>query len=1029
MSLFQKSVLNNYLNTINDDEINSGWEKIQDYQKMSSKVRDFKEEVFQAGFLTKIFVECLGYKSQYDSADEGNLFFEEKNISDSKKADGAIKKENEVILVIELKGTNTKNLKFVEAQAFGYKAHHPKCEYVVTSNFEKLRFYVENAVDCEEFDLFNLSKEDYKLLHLCLHKDSIFNGIPKKLKNESVLVEESITKKLYKDYSAFRNEIFNSLVETNSEYDKLLLFNKTQKLLDRFLFIFFAEDRNLVPANSISKIISKWEGDIAFGESRSLYSIFKQYFSVLNIGRPAKGEHESIFAFNGGLFANDEILDSIDIDDNILLKHTKNLSHYDFESEISVNILGHIFEHSLSEIEEIQNEISGLKTETSKRKKDGIFYTPKYITKYIVDNTVGKLCEEKKTELDIQEYEFEKKRKGRQKATLKKLVQKLEDYRKWLLQITICDPACGSGAFLNQALEFLIAEHQYIDELQAKLFGDAMVLSEVENAILENNIYGVDINEESVEIAKLSLWLRTAEKGRKLTSLNNNIKCGNSLIDDPTVAVDKAFDWKKEFPEVFEKGGFDVIIGNPPYVKARDNDDILGRNFIEKNYKSPYKMWDLYVPFIEKGIELTKENGLSAMIIPDTIGKSDYTKKLVNLIEENYFLYQIDFFPDIYVFQNVGVRSKITFIQKLKSTKPAKKVKRVQNVYDAIEVENKSKGEEQYLLNVAEFKINTEKCITLADLCYVSYGMRLNSDKSDPEKFKKTDLLSATKNEIHSKIYTEGKYLERYVITKDLYLEYNTERCPSRLVRPTFPELYPPSKLLLSRQKKVAVYTDKSHYCDNTIIMAIPAYELSSVNNNSIKKYYKNIKKDRVIVESNSESYKLKYLLAVINSKLISYHIKFESKGKIDFYPDDWKDLPIFQANSVEQNLLSKLSKTRIEQENLLQNISSNFIKLINSKFNISALSGKIENWHELEFGVLLKELEKLRKKSAKENATEYKKLSLSEEAEWMQYFNEQKEKAEVLKTEIDKTDKEIDQMVYELYGLTNEEIEIVENN
>ena len=121
-----------------------------------------------------------------------------------------------------------------------------------------------------------------------------------------------------------------------------------------------------------------------------------------------------------------------------------------------------------------------------------------------------------------------------------------------MLQITICDPA-EVELFLNQALEFLIAEHQYIDELQAKLFGDAMVLSEVENAILENNIYGVDINEESVEIAKLSLWLRTAQKGRKLTSLNNNIKCGNSLIDDPSVAGNKAFHWQSEFPEVFKE--------------------------------------------------------------------------------------------------------------------------------------------------------------------------------------------------------------------------------------------------------------------------------------------------------------------------------------------------------------------------------------------------------------------------------------------------------------------------------------------
>ena len=595
MALFQKSVLNNYLNTINDDEINSGWEKIQDYQKMSSKVRGFKEEAFQAGFLTKIFVECLGYKSQYDSEDEGNLFFEEKNISDSKKADGAIKKDNEVIIVIELKGTNTKDLKSVEAQAFGYKAHHPKCEYVATSNFEKLRFYIENAVDYEEFDLFNLSKEDYKLLHLCLHKDNVFNGIPKKLKNESVLVEESITKKLYKDYSDFRNEIFNSLVETNSEYDKLLLFNKTQKLLDRFLFIFFAEDRNLVPANSISKIISKWEGDVAFGESRSLYSIFKQYFFVLNVGRPAKGEHESIFAYNGGLFSEDEVLDKIEVDDNILLKHTKNLSRYDFESDVSVNILGHIFEHSLSEIEEIQNEIIGVETDktSTKRKKDGVFYTPSYITKYIVENTVGKLCQKKKEELEINEEVY-----TQHKARSQKRIDNLNTYREWLLQLTICDPACGSGAFLIQALNFLIEEHKYIDELNAGYHGASISFSNITSSILENNLYGVDINEESVEIAKLSLWLRTAEKGRKLTSLNQNLKCGNSLIDDPEIAEGKSFNWKNEFPKVFEDGGFDIIIGNPPYVFARDNISEKIKDYYNENYVSAEYQLNTYLLFI-----------------------------------------------------------------------------------------------------------------------------------------------------------------------------------------------------------------------------------------------------------------------------------------------------------------------------------------------------------------------------------------------------------------------------------------------
>lgn len=109
---------------------------------------------------------------------------------------------------------------------------------------------------------------------------------------------------------------------------------------------------------------------------------------------------------------------------------------------------------------------------------------------------------------------------------------------------------------LNQALDFLITEHKYIDELQAKLFGDALVLSDVEKSILENNLYGVDLNEESVEIAKLSLWLRTAQPNRKLNDLNNNIKCGNSLIDDVAIAGEKAFNWQTAFPKIFDKGGF-----------------------------------------------------------------------------------------------------------------------------------------------------------------------------------------------------------------------------------------------------------------------------------------------------------------------------------------------------------------------------------------------------------------------------------------------------------------------------------------
>ena len=326
----------------------------------------------------------------------------------------------------------------------------------------------------------------------------------------------------------------------------------------------------------------------------------------------------------------------------------------------------------MNDIDEIQAEIRGLSTEQTKtkRKKDGVFYTPKYITKYIIDNTVGKLCEEKKSSLNIKEAEYEKERKGRQKITLKKLNQKLEDYRNWLLQITICDPACGSGAFLNQALEFLIVEHHYIDELQAKLFGDAMVLSEVENAILENNLFGVDINEESVEIAKLSLWLRTAQKGRKLTSLNNNIKCGNSLINDPNVAGNKAFDWETQFPKVFAKGGFDVIIGNPPYVdiKALDNDLVKA---LFETFKTTENRINLYSIFIEKGFEIVKKYGFLSFIIPNSIlVNSSYTKIRKMLLDDMTTIIKL---PDD-VFEDATVETIIFEFRKASSIEDVKTI-------------------------------------------------------------------------------------------------------------------------------------------------------------------------------------------------------------------------------------------------------------------------------------------------------------------------------------------------------------------
>lgn len=571
MAFFQHSVLNKYINAQQEESVKQAYEKFSRYfhnPDIQQNIRDAKEEQFQEGFLRELFVEVFGYvlnpNPNYD------LTSELKNEKGAKKADGAILSRGhdplstpKAIAVIELKGTDTTDLDKINGQAFNYKNNHSGCIYVITSNFEKLRFFIHNSVEHLEFNLFTLSEQDFRLMYLCLSAENLLNGLPLKVKEESLLRDETITKQLYKDYAAFKHDLWQNMVKNSHDGNQLVLFKKTQKLLDRFLFILFAEDSGLLPPNSVSRIVKRWTVLKEEDAYKPLYDIFKQYFGYINKGRKGQSPQDDIFAYNGGLFLDDLLLDAVVIDDAVLHHHVMKLTAYNFQSEVDVNILGHIFENSLNEIEDVTAMLEGQEADRSKsrRKKDGVFYTPKYITKYIVDNTLGKLCETKKQELGIVDEEYAKGRRNRKKDTIKQLDGLLTEYREWLLSLTICDPACGSGAFLNQALEFLIEEHAYADELKAQLFGGGLVFQDVSNHILENNIYGVDINDESVEIAKLSLWLRTAQRGRKLTTLNNNIKCGNSLIDDFAVAGEKAFDWKKEFPTVFrikEKKAFHI---------------------------------------------------------------------------------------------------------------------------------------------------------------------------------------------------------------------------------------------------------------------------------------------------------------------------------------------------------------------------------------------------------------------------------------------------------------------------------------
>jgi type I restriction-modification system DNA methylase subunit len=995
MPLFQKSVISKYLKAQNREHIVSKWKSYSDHflsPKVQEDIRNLKEEQYQGEFLEDLFVKILGYTKPASSSEtKFNLTTEYKNVKDSKKADGAIIFDDKVKAVIELKGTNTTDLGKIEVQAFGYKNNQPDCVYVITSNFEKLRFYIDNAIEHIEFNLFTLTEEEFQLLYLCLGYGNLSQNIGKKIKDESLSEEDVITKKLYKDYSLFKRELHQNLVILNPDFEPLELFKKSQKLLDRFLFLFFGEDRHLLPPNSVRLILTQWNQLRELDEYSPLYDRFKKYFGYLNTGY--KGVQHNVFAYNGGLFKPDEVLDNITIDDNLLYKHTLKLSEYDFASEVDVNILGHIFENSLNELDEIKAQLEGQDIDKSKtkRKKDGVFYTPKYITKYIVENTVGKLCEEKKVALEIieEEYFIDKKR---QKKTIQGLVEKLETYRKWLLQLTICDPACGSGAFLNQALDFLIEEHQYIDELQAKLFGDAMVMSDMENSILENNLFGVDLNEESVEIAKLSLWLRTAQPNRKLNDLNGNLKCGNSLIDDVEVAGDKAFNWQQAFPKVFERGGFDVIIGNPPYVQVFD---LVVKAELEMKYEVFRRNNDLYSSFYELSINIFKSNGILGFITPNSFIKGDY---FINL-REFFIKYQINSivdFNNFLVFDDANVFSAILILEKKEPYKSWLLKSDLDTIKGEIEIGTSTFIQDNIILKKFIKEKVFEDFFHIKDVGFNYWS--IGGEKKRGNSIGDRVLYRGVKQNVEDISYTKGSNFNRYTgIENENFLKFNYKDFLNENDTFRFSEiLLKTNPKLIYRQTSsslIATVDFEGNYCDKTV---------------------------HIIVNKDNGTINYSYLMTIFNSKLLNYFYRLSTEELGRAFAQvktvNVKKLPF---------ILSKNQQPFIEKADLmltlnkeLQEQSQKFQRTIQRKFELDELPKKLQDWYLFSYADFINELNKKKVK-----------LSLSQEAEWEEFFIQESKKALEIKANIDATDKSIDKLVYELYGLSEEELAIVENS
>ena len=1005
MALFQQTVLKKYLSLLNYDTVCAAYEQYKLYfhnTEIQDNIRNSKEEQFQEGFLRELFVKVLGYT--LNPSPNYNLITEQKNVSNAKKADGAIIVNGDIVGVIELKDGKTTDLTKVEQQAFGYKNQHPKAAYVIISNFQKLRFYINNTIEYQEFNLFNLNLDNFKLLYLLLAYPQIEHNIPKSIKEESLSSEDTITKSLYKDYSEFKRVLFADILKNNivaSVEDKILLFKKSQKLLDRLLFIFFAEDSGLLSPNTMIRIISDWEKLKELDAYTPLYERIKKYFNWLNEGY--KGKDFEVFAYNGGLFKPDEILDNLIISDDVLYKHTNQLSKYDYASEVDVNILGHIFENSLTEIEEITNQLQeGSEPTISKRKKDGVFYTPQYITKYIVENTVGKLCSNKKDELGIVEEEYFSDKK-RQTATKKSLVDKLESYRDWLKGVTICDPACGSGAFLSAALLFLKKEHELINEMQAKVTGGGIAFAYFENDILENNLYGVDINEESIEIAKLALWLRTAQPNRKLSSLNNNIKCGNSLVSDLTIASDKAFDWEKEFPEVFAKGGFDIVIGNPPYVDSETMTKTIPqqREYIANNYTCAKGNWDLLIPFIEKGFNLLKTHGQLAFITSNKWLALDYGSHT-----RNFVIPHLNFLIDCTtekVFESANISSVVFGLQKA----PCQDIK-IGDVANA-EIRELYTLSKQQIENLIRFNLSLafskgigiitklESSKKISQLGYSVFGSFTTAEAYLLVPFVE-DLEQASVNEF--KLINTGtidKYLPLWGLSKIKYLGKQAQY--PVVNRAVFKKEFPNRYEKLSRPKVIVTgirYFEAIIDKDNSYLPAKSTVTITGDLNN------------------------LYFLLTILNSNVINYYIRenyYSSSmgGGINFTPDLIRSLPIPNIPENKEKFI-ELSDQIQEFNQSLQLKRNRFLQRLKDNILDVKVNGTLETFDLIDFTRFITELKKQKIK-----------LALAEQDEWEEYFIQRKRECNDLSEKINKINTEINELVYQLYNLTEEEIKIIE--
>lgn len=652
--LFDKGVLAQHLDDHRTTQIPNADQKMNVIARWLESLdhTDAKESSLEQQFLNEIFCGVLGY-SLFPYSPESSASLYVKPASKLTKIAGTpdamlgefCSTEFRFDAAVELKspGTNLdlpqaghKNKTPVE-QGHDYGSHILGVNWVIISDMRVIRLYsVESEGEYEEFDLRECKKgsrysaERFRAFYFLLHHDHLIqdheNSQVRLLYNKSAARQLEIRDAFYRAYYDIRTDLYEairkaslSLTPSPTRSD---LLQATQRLLDRLLFIYYCEDhpQQLISDGTV-KAVTNAARQLPGTSNTKVYEYLKVLFREVDAGSP-EASGVRVTGYNGELFKDHWIIDHIDLPDSLhdkpyRIQESQNrvrvvqgvwgLYIYDFWTELNEHLLGHIFEESLSDLEELGSvSIIPVSEKLRERKKDGIFYTNSILSDFLSASAIHTLLEE---------------RAPINGGTTDELIASLTNRLAQLLQLRIIDFACGSGAFLVSAYREMLQEfwrvrislnelHVAAEKKAPDLFNYADTVDQA--SLLRDCLSGVDKLPQAVEIAKLALWLRSARKGEKVPELSESIVVADSLaVSDVFAKLGKP------------SGSYDLVIGNPPWGSEIDP-DIYGRAITELDVRDE-DLWDSWELFLLLGLKSLREGGRLALVLPDSFF---YSKKV-----------------------------------------------------------------------------------------------------------------------------------------------------------------------------------------------------------------------------------------------------------------------------------------------------------------------------------------------------------------------------------------------------------------